>query len=134
MRTLLLLAVLAVAVPDRPAPPMPEKPPAPQQLVVGDWQDMSTPSYVLRITPTDTMFVVNGAVSAADGLTAAYTIDWTKSPATIDFMPKQRGGTMPGILKLEGDKLTIALRTNGNNRPLDFKSGDLLLHYQRVKR
>jgi uncharacterized protein (TIGR03067 family) len=129
------MTVLAVAVPDRPAPPSAEKPPSPQEMIYGDWQDMNTPGFIFRITPTETLFITNGTISAADGLTATYKIDWTKSPTAIDFVPKQRGGLMPGIFKIEGNKLTLALQTGGDKRPTDFQSGGtLILHYQRVKK
>ena len=77
--------------------------------------------------------MVNGQPSLGDGLTANYTIDWSVNPAAITFMPKQRGGKMPGILKIEGDTLTMGLTIGGNgNRPADFASAEMIAHYKRV--
>ena len=133
MRAVLMFAVLAVAVPDRPDP-TPKKAPLPKEQIVGAWQDQNNRTLMLRIRPAESEFLINGNPSPHDGLTANIVIDWTKNPATIDFQPKQRGGVMLGILKLEGDQLTINLRTSGNTRPTNFGAGDLLLHYQRVRR
>lgn len=136
MRAILLIAVLAIAAPDRPAPPMPEKPPSPQQVILGDWQDTGNRGFIFRIMPNESHFLTNGKISEADGLTAQITIDWNATPTAIDFMPR-RGGKMQGIVKVEGDKLTLALNTGGGPRPRDFRQGaggDLLLHYQRVKK
>jgi uncharacterized protein (TIGR03067 family) len=133
MRILMLISALAVAVPDRPAPMAPEMPPDPKTMILGDWRDAGTPNYTLRFTPTESFFLVGGKTSEVDGLTAIYAIDWSTDPTTITFMPKQRGGKMPGLFKLEGDKLTLGLRTGGGMQPRDFKSCDLVLHYHRVK-
>jgi uncharacterized protein (TIGR03067 family) len=113
---------------------MPDTEPTPRSPLLGDWQDTSTPSYTFRVTPTETFFIISGKTSAVDGLTATYTIDWTTNPASIMFMPKQRGGKMPGLVKLEGDRMTLGLRTGGGELPRDFKACDLVLHYNRVKR
>lgn len=133
MRALVLFAVLAIAVPDRPDPtPKQDKPP--QNQLVGDWQDRNHPAHMLRFVGDETVFMINGQASAGDGLTARVFIDWSKNPATIDFMPKQRGGKMMGILKLEGDQLHIALTTTNAPRPMNFGMANLALHYQRVKK
>ncbi len=110
---------------------------------MGDWQLESlglgiprvqgaTINAVLRILPAETIFMINGMASEADGLTARYTIDWSRNPPAIDFMPKQRGGKMPGILKLEGDRLTIGLTTSGDMRPSDFADAQMVARYKRV--
>jgi uncharacterized protein (TIGR03067 family) len=58
---------------------------------------------------------------------------------TIDFTPDDgpaKGKTLPGIFKIEGDKLTICFTSAGNARPKDFKSGDrnvVLATYERKK-
>ena len=133
MRALVMFAVLAVAVPDRPDP-TPKQEQLPANQIFGDWKDRKNPSHMLRFEGGETVFMVNGQASPADGLTAKVLIDWSKTPATIDFMPKQRGGKMMGILKLEGDQLNIALDTSGGARPTNLGVGNLVLHYQRVNK
>jgi uncharacterized protein (TIGR03067 family) len=145
MRVALVLTVLAVAAPVRPDRfSRPEEPKRPQDQIVGDWQLVKlarglalgeqavNDNRVLRITPTDTVFMMNGQPSVGDGLTANYTIDWSKSPAVITFMPKQRGGKMLGIFKIEGDTLVVALNTGGGQPPADFASAAMIGHYKRV--
>ena len=81
-------AISLALVPDRPAPPTPEKPQSPRQLIVGDWQDVNNPNHRLRITPTETIFLVGGQIREMDGLTATHTIDWTASPFRIELRPR----------------------------------------------
>lgn len=146
MRAVLLLGVLTLAAPVRPErPARPEEQQAsPQQQLMGDWQlvklGLGAPggpnavngNLVLRISASETLFIINGQPSQGDGLTANYTIDWKTNPVAITFMPKQRGGTMPGILKLEGDTLIMGLTTSGQNRPADFGSAQMVAYYTRV--
>ncbi len=146
MRALLLLGVLAIAAPARPERhySRPEEPKPLQEQIIGEWQLVKlahgtprlehavTNNMALRITPSETVFLVNGQPSQGDGLTANYSIDTSRNPIAIDFMPKQRGGKMPGILKLEGDILIVGLTTSGDVRPADFASAQMLGHYKRV--
>jgi uncharacterized protein (TIGR03067 family) len=146
MRAFLMFTVLAVAVPDRPDPtPKDAKPP--REQILGDWLcekiefgkmggtiEPSNDVRVFRITPSETVFLINGKPSPGDGLTAAYSIDWSKNPVAIDFMPRGRNGKMTGILRLEGDRLTLGLRTSGDARLIDFNSADLVGHYKRIQK
>ncbi len=147
MRALFSILLIAVAAPNREDPTPKEKPPVPQQQILGDWQlvklslgpgsvpqDRTTFNQVFRITPTETVFMVNGEPSVGDGLTAMYTLDPSKNPMTIDFTPKQRGGKMPGILKLEGDQLILGLTTGGEVRPADFGNAQMTAYYKRVQK
>ena len=133
MRAFVIVAVLAIAVPDRPDP-TPKQDLPPQNQILGDWQDRNNRIHMLRFVGGESVFMVNGQASAGDGLTANVFIDWSKNPATIDFMPKQRGGKMMGILKLDGDQLNIALTTGNGPRPTNLAVANLVLHYQRVKK
>ena len=57
--------------------------------------------------------------------TGTYTIDATKSPITIDMKPKGGnfdGKTLLGIVKVDGDTMTIAFAEPGKDRPTAFES------------
>lgn len=61
----------------------------------------------------------------ATATTGTYKIDTTKSPITIDMMPKGGtfdGKTLLGIAKLDGETLTIAFAEPGKDRPTAFES------------
>jgi uncharacterized protein (TIGR03067 family) len=145
MRALLLLTVFAVAAPDRqPVGPV-EAPKNPQDLLLGLWSyenraigaaPSGKPSPLgIQFLPGETVFMMSGKPSPHDGLTANVVIDWTQNPVAIDFVPKRGGNKMMGILKLEGDHLMLAIRTNGGPRPTDFAGGDMLVgQCRRIKR
>jgi hypothetical protein len=129
---------LFALVPIRPAPPMPEKPLSPLHMILGDWQEVGNASHVLRITPTETIFIVGGKISEGDGLTVTHTIDWTTNPLKIELQPRsQRERLIPGVLKFEGDRMKLALRTFNpspdKDGPLDFANADTRIEYQRIK-
>jgi uncharacterized protein (TIGR03067 family) len=57
--------------------------------------------------------------------TGTYAIDVTKTPMTIDMKPKggtYDGKTLLGIVKVDGDTLTIAFAEPGKDRPATFES------------
>ena len=140
----LMLAVMVIALPDRPDQTPRQKAPSPQMQLLGDWQlealqfsgqngkNAVAPNCVFRINTSDTVFLVNGRPSEGDGLTANYKIDLSRTPFAIDLMPKQRGGVMPGLLKIEGDRLILAITTNGADRPTDFNSAQMVAYYRRM--
>jgi uncharacterized protein (TIGR03067 family) len=133
MRCLLIFAFLVIAVPDRQDPTPKEAKPLREQIF-GDWQDRNNKILVIRIMPTESIFLVNGKPSPADGLTATYAIDWSKNPVAIDFIARGGGRKLEGILKLEGDRLILALPLNNATRPTDFGPGNQVLHYQRIRK
>src|ERR1022692_3627889 len=101
MRALLMIAVFAVAVPDRRDP----TPNRPNGQLVGEWVNRDHPASVLRIMPSESLFLLRGQPSLEDGFTATYVVDWSKDPVTIDFTAKHGGRKIPCILKLDGDRL-----------------------------
>lgn len=57
--------------------------------------------------------------------TGTYTLDTTKTPVAIDLKPKggtYDGKTLVGIVKVEGDTMTIAFAEPGKARPTKFES------------
>jgi uncharacterized protein (TIGR03067 family) len=54
-----------------------------------------------------------------------FKIDASKSPIALDMMPKggnYDGKTLLGIVKVEGDVMTIAFAEPGKDRPAKFES------------
>lgn len=70
------------------------------------------------------------------------TIDLAKSPKWIDIKTGEKGPfkgkTLPGIYKLEGDKLVLCCHADAEKRPSDFdaksKTRNMLLTYKREKK
>ncbi len=70
------------------------------------------------------------------------TVDTSKDPKTIDLKTKPgglfKGRTMPGIFKIDGDKLTICVNTETQDRPTKYeapeKSPIMLLTFEREKK
>lgn len=149
MRAALLFAALAVAVPDRPNPTPKVEPAAPEPQL-GEWRldkfDVGggpgpaltdNSARILHFTRTEVLVSVNGQPQPNDSTT--YTIDWSKKPAAIDIFGKMNGNMkkMEGIVKVEGDQLTMCLNLDGS-RPTDFVSapGKLtaVMYLKRVKK
>jgi uncharacterized protein (TIGR03067 family) len=69
--------------------------------------------------------IAPAAGSKAQPTTGGYALDATKSPMTIDMMPKggnYDGKTLLGIVQVEGDVMTIAFAEPGKERPTKFES------------
>ena len=142
MRAFLLIAFLAAAVPDRPDPaPKQATPPAAQ--ILGDWQvekmvpaqPLEMETSVMTFTPTEILVAVNGARRPEES--ATYRLDSSKNPAAIDFVPKNGPKSVPGILKLQGDRLILCFAIEGN-RPTAFNPSSqnltVVLYLKRVKK
>lgn len=65
--------------------------------------------------------------SKAGPVTGTYTIDASKTPITIDMKPKggtYDGKTLLGIVKVDGDTMTVAFAEPGKDRPSKFEGGE----------
>jgi uncharacterized protein (TIGR03067 family) len=128
MRILVLL-VLFLLVPVRPDPPPKEEVKLPSNQLLGTW-NVTSVNVVGRPPPDDAtgmtmVFTSNEIQIHKKGVRrteddAKYTIDWTKTPPTIDLVPRAEQ-KLEGLLKLEGDQLTMCIGIMG--RPRDFNVG-----------
>jgi uncharacterized protein (TIGR03067 family) len=63
--------------------------------------------------------------STAQPATGTYKLDTTKTPITVDLTAKggtYDGKTLQGIVKVDGDTMTIAFAEPGKERPTKFES------------
>ena len=143
MRALLIFAVFAVAAPDRPDPSPMQRKPLPEDIL-GEWQVIKhhtggrddNRNNLMWVFTKDTMQHVNlenGIKRPAS--TFPYTLDATKSPAVLVFPASK----FAGILKVEGDLMTVCLHGSPTNTPPpEFASPPntpiTLLQLTRVKR
>jgi uncharacterized protein (TIGR03067 family) len=139
MRCLLLLGVLAVAVPDRPDPNPPQGKPI-TEAIQGDWEVVASTwkggEAYPYITP-GAVFIFKGESmtlhlrsvgdpkpGAGGGYHYAFALDGKKTPVTIDFSiggKLDRKVALPGIVKLDGDMLTICYQFGApTTRPTAF--------------
>jgi uncharacterized protein (TIGR03067 family) len=153
MRAVLMIGVLAVAVPDRPVPDRPE--PAPknenslQEQLLGEWQlvKITVGNKDLADHPVKhSIIFVRGEIQVMENgqrknqEDAAYVLNEAKKPATFDIIPKRQGEKkLEGILKIEGDVLTLCMEVMGaGRRPMEFRSnGDsftALMQLRRVRK
>jgi uncharacterized protein (TIGR03067 family) len=127
MRNVLILAVAVFAVPDRPDPTPKESSRPLQEQLQGEWvvvQALASGKPLVALKPGEAVFVFAG-----DRLTIRrpnlenvyeFTIDPKQNPATINIRTAKlagkdvKGANIAGILKIEGDVLSICLRpSNG---------------------
>lgn len=69
--------------------------------------------------------ITPSAGSKAVPTSGTFKIDASKSPIALDMMPKggnYDGKTLLGIVKVEGDVMTIAFAEPGKDRPAKFES------------
>lgn len=145
MAYLLIVTLLAIAIPVRPDRYQRVEAPAssPQQQILGDWRcmrctsgagaDLGVPGnnvMILRLMPDQSVFITNGKEMESDGVTGPYTIDWSTNPATIRFRSR-RGGTLSGLIKLQGDQLILAL--GSEQPPRTIEAANIVAYYTRAK-
>lgn len=134
MRAILMIAVLAVAVPDRQDPNVKVAKPLQEQLQ-GEWQ--MTQAVTGGNNKVEDQMKVNGTTLVIKGNQmkireadrdnideVTFTLDAAKKPSAIDLMPK-RGGPrkIEGIIKIEGDTLSLCFPHAGEGeRPSEFVS------------
>ena len=122
MRAALMIIVLGIAVPDRPDPIPKEARPLQEQLQ-GEWRVVAALTGgkpIATLKPSEAVFVFAG-----DRLTIRrptlvniyeFTINATPNPAAIRVRSKKiagkdvDGAPVIGIIKIEGDLLSICLR------------------------
>jgi uncharacterized protein (TIGR03067 family) len=129
-----LLVGLALTV----GAPAPKEAPKPAPKLEGDWvvesfepkeggpPDNGPGSITMTIT-ADKIMIKEGRREKPEE--AAYTVDLTKKPATIDIRPGRAGGpgggpppdlVVKGILSIDGDTLKLCFTKDGD-RPTEFK-------------
>lgn len=148
MRSLLLFLPLAVGVPDREPPQTVERPKSIREQLVGHWRLVSM-SYgegvevesnlerrQVQFTDAELRVCINGEWKISDG--ADYALDDSRSPVAIDVTPRNRvEKKMAGILKIDGDILTLSLALDGE-RPNNFvpstQSLQVLMQFKCISR
>ncbi len=148
MRYFLMLTAAALALSgataDDPKPKQTEKPPAQpviKQSLEGTYTILSAEreGKVIPLAEIEgsTVVVTKATIMGMDKdkkefFSATYTLDLTKTPATISMtwkVPAKDGQTMveettAGIVKWDMDKVTVAYAQPGGKAPTEFKAGD----------
>jgi uncharacterized protein (TIGR03067 family) len=149
MRTLLMFAVLAVAVPDRPDPDKDkgsDTRPLQEQLQ-GEWQVIAATSAgkpQAAVKPGEVVFIFTGNRLAIrrPKLENVYefTIDPTKSPPGITIQAKILNGKetksaalSAGIVKIEGDVVSICVRPVNGQFASNANTTTILWQAKRAK-
>jgi uncharacterized protein (TIGR03067 family) len=132
MRAVLMIAVVAVAVPDRPERNPTETRPL-QEKLQGEWQMVSAAvgGKTLDASSLGAVYVFRGNRLATrtpkqpQPVAFEIVLDTMRTPAFIDFIAGSAGNktTYPGIFKIEGDTLTLCFPRGVNvDRPTEFAS------------
>lgn len=146
MNTTLLITVLVVGAPALKDPPKKEL------KIEGDWVVESQVTggrplkssierhYIFSADGKWTMTSARAKAKNAPSLARTYAIDASTNPASID-MKTSSGLTQPnmvGIVKIDGDTLTLCYSRAGEERPRTFESPEnssiILIVMKRVKK
>jgi uncharacterized protein (TIGR03067 family) len=113
------------------------------RLVSRERDGKADPADVIKdilMTHKGDAFTFNQSSSGAGATKGTFKLDASKSPKAIDRIPAdgpQKGKTLMGIYKLEGDTLTLCVSVEGKDRPMEFaakpKSGLVLSVWKREK-
>jgi uncharacterized protein (TIGR03067 family) len=143
MRSLLLVPLMMIAVPDRPNP-LPQDARPTHERLLGQWlmikrvtngkDDPNLANLTLVFAKDKMEHVTLGQTNMS--ATFPYTLDVGKDPAVIEFPQSAR---IAGLLKIEGETLTICLEMSGQGKlPPGFDSPvgstHSLLRLTRVKK
>ena len=138
-RLLAVVAAVALTVPARAQPK--DNTPAAAKALNGSYtvkevnfDGKLAPAEVTKdITGVD---IKDGTITvrtAKDSDAAKFTVDVTKTPATIDIVAKDGEKAKPGLYKVEKGELTIVF-SDKDARPTDFSTGDGLRKLVLVKK
>ena len=152
MRVIVMIAVFAVAVPDREDPTKKDVKPLQEQLQ-GEWRMFKAIAGGRDENPQKvdgTLLVVKGKNMAIREAgrehveDVAFLLDETKKPVAIDLMPgrgdpKNGQAKVLGIIQIEADTLTICFHKGGGGmRPNEFTSpadsNISVLQFRRVRK
>jgi RNA polymerase sigma factor (sigma-70 family) len=100
-----------------------KKPKTDQVLLQGTWAATAVWAGQQPLPPAGVRFTFTGdRCTASFGnatLPTTYRLESTKDPKEIDF-GVVRGGSLPGIYRLDGDRLQLCLNMGGPERPTDL--------------
>lgn len=95
------------------------------ESVARDGKDAPALKGAVRVHENGSYTITPAKDSKAQPSGGAYTVDASKTPAILDMKPKggnYDGKTLLGIVKVEGDVMTICFAEPGKERPTKFES------------